>query len=281
MLANPRWAAESMDWEAMALHMLESPDALRVGRSALRRYQAQESRRPETEARMLEHLGAICYGRREYEAGTAYYEAALQVTGGVRELARIARVYHGLGMCHHGLGRGRDAAELLFKAVTLYEAEQRIAPGPMRMGLPRSENDLGLVLMHLGEHERAEALYMAALEHYAAAGIGRLLSHTLLSLGELRQRQGRFDEALTFVLQAIERAAAWKETFALTGGYKQLGEIHAAMGDHDAADVAFQRALDLLREAGLEERALDCQRAYEQALGDGHQAGPREDTASA
>jgi len=280
-LSNPWWAAESMDWEAMALHMLENPKAIRVGRSALRRYRGLEPRRPETEARMLEHLGAICYGRRDYEAGRAYYDAALSVTDGVRDLVRMARAYHGLGMCHHGMRELRQAADLVFKAVTLYEAEQRIAAGPMRMGLPRAENDLGLVLMHMNDGERAEELFEAALAHFAEAGIERLQSHTLLSLGELRQRQGRLDDALAFVVRAIERAAAWNETYALTSGYRQLGELYAERGDHDLADAAFQRALGLLHHAGLEERAQDCMRAYERVLAHRRHAPRRGDTASA
>jgi tetratricopeptide (TPR) repeat protein len=280
-LENPWWTAEAMDWEAMALHLLENPKALRVGRTALRRYRALEPRRPETEARMLVHLGSICYGLRDYEAGRAHYEAALQVEDGVRELSRIARVYHGLGMCLRGVHRLREASELVFKAVTLYEAEQRITPGPMRMHLPRAENDLGLVLMDLGDWDRAEDLFVAALDHFSAAGVERLQSHTLLSLGELRQHQGRLDEALAFVGQAIERAAAWNETYSLTAGYRQLGEIYDARGDDQLADAAFQRALGLLHEAGLDDRAEDCMRSYERVLAGRRESRRRRDSASA
>ena len=109
-LDNPWWAAESMDWEAIALNMLQDASALQVARRALRSYRALEPRSPEAEARMLTHLGTIYYGRRNYDAGRASYEAALKVEGGVRELATMARVYHGLGMCHHGLSDSRTAA---------------------------------------------------------------------------------------------------------------------------------------------------------------------------
>jgi transcriptional regulator with XRE-family HTH domain len=280
-LGNPWWVAESMDWEAMALHTLEDPAALRVARTALRGYCALEPRRPETEARMLEHLGTICYRQRDHEAGRAYYESALQVDGGVRELARIARVYHGLGMCLHGLHRFRPAAELLVKAIAMYEAEQRIAPAPMRSGLPAVENDLGLVLMAQGDLERAEELFRAALEHFAAAGIERMQSHALLSLGELRQRQGRLDDALAFVVQAIERAGAWNETQAVMSGYRQLGELYAAQGNDELADASFQRALALCADSGLAERATECLRAYERVLAGRRQSRRRTGSASA
>jgi tetratricopeptide (TPR) repeat protein len=267
-LRNPWWVAESMDWEAIVLNMLQDASALQVARRALRRYRALEPRQPETESRMLHHIGTIHYGRRDYEAARASYEAALQVDGGVRELASMARIYHGLGMCHHGLNDSRSAAELVFKAVTLYEAEQRIATAPMRQEQPRAENDLGVVVMAQGDLERAEALFRAALEHYTEAGIERLQSHTLLSLGELRQRQDRLDEALDFVKRAIERAASLDETYALTSGYRQLGELYAVLGDHGLADASFHRALVLCEAAGLTARAKDYMSAYERVLAD-------------
>lgn len=271
-LGNPWWEAESMDWEAIVLNMLQDASALQVGRRALRRYRALEPRWPETEARMLMHLGTIHFGRRDHQAAREAYEAALRVEGGVRELATMARIYHGLGMCHQGLGGSRTAADLVFKAVTLYEAEQRIAPVPMRQEQARAENDLGLVVMGLGDQERAETLFRAALDHFAEAGIERLQSHVLLSLGELRERQGRLDDALDFVTRAIERAAAFDETYALTSGYRQLGVLYEARGEHGLADAGFHRALVLCDAAGLDERARDYMHEYERVLAERREA---------
>jgi tetratricopeptide (TPR) repeat protein len=278
---NHWWVAETLDWEAISLNMLQDPAAARVARRALRRYRALEPRWPETETRMLEHLGTICYGRRDYEGGRASYEAALRVQGGVRDLARIARIYHGLGMCHLGLRSLDPAADLLFKAVTLYEAEQRIALVPMRQDLPRAENDLGEVAFAQGDLERAERLFAAALEHFESMGMERLRSHTLLGMGAVRQRQGRMDEALELVTRAIERAAALDEKYALTSGYRQLGELYAARGDSALSNAAFQRALMLCQAAGLDERAREYMRVYERVLADRRQARRRSRRATA
>jgi len=278
---NPWWAAESMDWEAMVLQMLEHASALRVGRKALRCYRALDPRRPETEARMLEHLGTICLGRREFEAGRQWYEAALQVDRGVRELVRMARIYHGLGMCHYGLHDLERAGELLFRAITLYEAEQRIATIPLRWGLPQVEADRGVVALARGDLDRADEYLRAALDHYAAAGMERMRSRTLLSFGELRHRQHRLDEALEFVVKAIECASSHEERLTVAVGYRQLGELYAARGDHDLADSAFQRALAMLQDAGMEERLREVMRAYEHVLADRRQARRRARSASA
>ena len=281
-LGNERWAAESMDWEAMALNQMESAAAaLRVGRRALRRYRAQDSRSAETEARILEHLGTISAGRHDYEAGRGFYEAALQVDGGVRELARIARVYHGLATCYQGMRQLSRANELMLRAIALYEAEQRIAPAPMRLELPVVENDYGMVLMDLGDLERAEEVFRAAFEHFAEAGIERLQSHALLSLGELRQRQGLLDDALELVAEALSRAASLDETYALGAGYRQLGELHELRGEREHADASFQRALALCQQAGLVEREAECLHAYERVLAERRHARRRSRSAGA
>lgn len=271
-LANPWLAAEAMDWEAMALHLREDAAALRVARRALRRYRALAPREPEIEARMLEHLGTISLGRHDHAGGLRWYEAALGVERGIRDLSRMARIYHGIAACHRGLNDQRRAAELLAKAATLYEAEQRITPSPMRMGLPMVENDLGVIVMEQGDLRHAEELFLAALRHYEEAGIGRLQSHTFLSLGELRQRQQRLDEALDFVVQGIDSASAHGEMLTAAAGHRQLGELQEARGDHVLADSAFQRALGMLREAGMEERAAEVAQAYERVLADRRQA---------
>jgi tetratricopeptide (TPR) repeat protein len=281
LLGNAWWAAETMDWQAMVLHMLEDPAALKVGRQALRRYRGLEPRRPETEARMLEHLGTITLGRRDFGAGRRWYEAALEVDRGVRELVRMARIYHGLGMCHYGQHDLHRAAELLIRAITLYEAEQRITPGPVRMGLPLAEGDLGLVAMAQGELKRAEESFLSALDHYDSAGITRLRSHTLLNLGELRQRQQRLDEALGFVLEAIDCASSNQEMLTVAVGYRQLGELHAARGDDHLADSSFQRAIGMLQDVGMEDRLQDVLHAYERVLTDRRQARRRARTATA
>jgi tetratricopeptide (TPR) repeat protein len=152
--------------------------------------------------------------------------------------------------------------ELLLKAVALYEVENRMSPVPARTLLPRAENDLALVQMKRGELDRADQLFRSALAHFAEAGTERAQSHVLLSLGELRQRQGRIDEAVHFVQRAIELAERFDETLALAAGYQQLARLNAARGEAHLADAGFQRALRLLESAGLEERRRECASAY-------------------
>jgi tetratricopeptide (TPR) repeat protein len=215
---------------------------------------------------VLERIGSIHVGRGDHAAGRSYYEQALQAAGPVRNLAQVARIYHGLGFCYLKVGDLGRAIDLVMKAETLYEAELRISGAPPNLNLPGVENDLGVLLMEQGDLERAEQRFQSALRRYAELGMQRVRSHALLSLGELRHRQGRYDEGVATVEEAINLAQRFFETRALGAGYKQLGELRAAQGDRDGAVEDFRRALAILEEAGLDEHRAECLRAYERVI---------------
>lgn len=267
--AEGNWllVAQSMELQALALDLAEDSVALIVAEQALETYRAHESGHAEIESRLLERIGTILLGRGDAVGARAYYEQALEAAGNVRDLGRLARIYHGLSFCYLRSGDHSRAIDLVHKAETLYEAEQRISGAPPNLDLPRVENDLGMLLMAQGDLQRAEQRFLSALQRLSKLGAERLKSHLLLSLGELRYRQNRYHEGLVVVEEAVALARRLNETRALATGYKQLGELHAAQGDYDLAVGDFQRSLAILQDAGLEERRAECVRTYERVLG--------------
>jgi tetratricopeptide (TPR) repeat protein len=259
--------AETMELEAQALASLEEPRALDVAEEALLHYRAGARHRPEVESRLLQRIATILTARLEFARAQAFYDEALTVAGGVRDLGRLARLYHGLAICHHGVGDVRVAADLLTKVQTLYEAEERLAGRSLGSDLARVENDLGLMLLRQGDLSRAEELLMSALERYQHGGLERKRSRVLLTLGELRQRQGRLDEALAVVQSAGELAEQLGETHALGNSHRQLGELLAAMGRRAEAAANFDRALVILEAAGLRQPYAECQALRDRVLG--------------
>jgi len=261
--------AETLELEALALQIAEDPSALTVATEALARYRELDGRRPEVESRLLYRLGTILAGMRDFEGALARYEEALQMAGGVRDLVRLARLYHGVGQCHGhaSIGDLRAGVELLFKAHTLYEAEERLAGSGGRSDLARAENDIGILLIRQGDLARAEEYLWSALRRFDEAELLRLRSHVLLSLGELRQAQGRVEEAIELVREAIESAVQHQETRALAAGHRQLGELQAAQGERKLASASFERALAILTQTGLERLYKDCAEARDRALG--------------
>ncbi len=262
--ANDPWlVAESADWQAAALHLMDDISALALGREALRRYRELEGRRPEMEAGMLEHIGTYLTRRREFEEARACYEEALRLVGPIRDLETMGRIYHGLAGCCRAAGDLRQAVELMRKAMTLYAVEADLRPASASISFPKAENDLGLLLMEMGQLSEAEELLDAAHDHFASVGVDRLRAYVLLSMGQLRRLQGRLDDAFDRVRDAIEVSVALGQAVTLAVGEQRLGELHALRGEHDQVDACFGRALAVLAEAGLKTRRAQCLAAYE------------------
>ena len=263
---DPWSVAEAREWEAGALYLKEDPKAAVVGEEALARYRELEPRRPEVEARMAEHLATFLVRQRDYVRAEHCYRQALEIAGPVLDLSRLGRVYHGLGRCAYNLGQVARAIELLSRAVALYAVENDLRPAPARIDLPRVENDLGVLLLGDGQVDRAEELFTSSLRHLEEAGAERLRSHGLLSLADVRQRQGRLDEAAELITSALELATRLNEQRAMAAAYRQLGGLHELRQEHHLADERFRDALAILDGPGLDRARAECMAVYQRIL---------------
>ena len=230
-LDEPWLAAECLEWEAGARYLKEDPGALEMAEEALRQYRELEPRAAEVESRMLEHLGTILVRHEHIVRARDAYEEALRVAGRRLDIARLARIYHGLGTCHAHLGDLQRAIDLTSRALTLYRVENDLRPQAARFDLPRAESDLGMWYLAQGDAEHAEELLQAALDHLGEAGVERLRSRGLLGLAELRRAQGRLEEALGLIDEAIALAERFDELMALAMAHQLrdevLGRVHA------------------------------------------------------
>jgi tetratricopeptide (TPR) repeat protein len=253
-------AAECADWEACCLYLLEDSRAASVAERALDLCRSLPEPAPLLEARILEHLGSINVHNHAYDRAIACYERALVAAGAVRDLRRLARINHGLGIAYDGRGERDRAVVFVQKALVLYQQE-----GDM-LSLARGENELGLLLMRGGQLERAEDLFVMALRHLDNSDTELARSHVLLSLGELYLTWGRVADAVPIIRDAIERTGRLNERIAESSGHHLLGEAMEQLGDSDAADHEYRIALDLLREDRVDERLIEVHVSYASVL---------------
>jgi tetratricopeptide (TPR) repeat protein len=261
-LSEPWLAAEARDWEGVALYLQQRPEALEVGRDALTRYRSLTDRDPGVEARMLEHIGTYQLHRQELAEALASYRQAIAVAGSRLDLLRLANVYHGLASGCLRLGNTRQSMDYFERAVSLSRTAHDVR-GTVTANLARLENDYGDMLLRIGRWERAEEMIRAALDHFEALAVQAGRSYALLSLGDLKHRQGFLHEAMRWTNQAIEAASLLGETTSLAMGYQQLGELWADLGDSDRFDASFSRALAVLEYENLPERRAEVLRRYE------------------
>ena len=257
---DPWLAVECADWEASALYLIEDPRALPVAERALKLCRATEPRLPGTEARILEHIATIHVKNHSFDRAIAFYEEALKAAGTMRDLPRLGRTYHGLGIAYQERGDIGKAIEYTHKALALYALEDDSALQAY------GQNELGLLLMRQGQMERADEAFRAALAHFAASGTERTKSHVLLSLGELKMRTGQPADGIQLVKDAIDLAKKLDERLALASGHALLGQIYEHVDNHVLADKEFRLAIRLLSAEGRTDRLAETHAAYAEIL---------------
>jgi tetratricopeptide (TPR) repeat protein len=248
---DPWYAAEAMDWQASALHLLGDGRAIETAREALHQYQTLEPRRADSEARMLEHVGTFLWSLGDYGSGERYLEQALHLPGALHDLLRLGRIFQGLGVCRFELGRRDEGLQLLAQASELVGIEAQLNPAATRTLLPVLRNNHAWLLARAGKLELATALIEEALRSLDEPAPQRSRSYLLDTVAEVRLRRGDVEGALRAATEALAHAEGAGDLRAQVLGLQRLGELQAEQGQSEEAYRSFARALDLIDEGRL------------------------------
>jgi tetratricopeptide (TPR) repeat protein len=261
---DPWLMAESLDWEAAARHLLDDTSAVDLARKALTEYRMLQPRRPEVEARMLEHLGTALGRRGAYEAAARNYREALYVAGAVQALESAGRVYHGLAGCSRQEGNIGTAIKLMRKAIDFYRIEHDFSNDSPGLALAKAENDLAMLLIDAGKLDEADELVTSALDRIRNGRVDQLRPYVLHTRSQVRQKQGDLRAAFDLAEQTVDLSTRLGLSIPLSCGLQQLGELHEAVGHRRLADSNYRRAMETLDAAGLSDRRKEVEEAYRQ-----------------
>ena len=259
-LQDPWMVVECADSEAGALYNQEKPEALAVAQEALARCRELRPMPVSTEVRILGHLGSIHAARLEWNEAISCYNDAVERAGVVRDLSRIARMYQDLSLAYQGLGALNQAADYSQRALGLYEMQQN------GEALAYVENNLGMVLMKLGQLATAERHLQASLAAFENLGLERHKSNVLLTLSDLELARSDAKAAERYAQEALSLAEANREQLTAAKANQSLGLLAAERHDSEETDRRFRAAIQLLTEADSKERLIECLRNYSQAL---------------
>lgn len=256
------WSSvEAMDWEAMALYLLDQPECLAMLRDALERCRRLDPVVDATYIRILTHLATVHISRHEGREAVRYYEEAAQLSDRVRDLAQVARSYDGLSQAYGRLGHNGQAIAFANKAIAMYSRQSDMA------GVYRAENNLGDLLLQLGDLDSAERHFQKALEGFQEEEVDRRAKgYVLVNLAEIALRRGMLDDARSKVHEALELADRLGEAIVKANCELLLGRVAGQLKETEAAKTHYSGAIEILRGQKMPERLREAHLGYGRLL---------------
>jgi tetratricopeptide (TPR) repeat protein/DNA-binding XRE family transcriptional regulator len=236
--------AECLGSEASAAYMMEDPDALALAEGALATCRALTPVPSLTESRLLGVLGGVHTVNHHWEAAIKAYEQAIAAGDVVQDLRRLSISYHGLSQAHQELENFERAEYYGQRAMTIHETLND------RIGLARTENNLGLLFLQSGDRAKARAHLERSIRRFEEAGVENGRAGVLLSIAELELAESHLDDANRIAREALELAMRLSEDVSTSDAHVWLGMIAAARNDHQTADAQFAAAFASLEKPG-------------------------------
>ena len=236
--------AECLGSEASAAYLLQDPGALALAEGALATCRSLKPLSVITEARLLGILAGVHATNHNWQAAVDAYEQAIEAGDVVHDLRRLSLTYSGLSQAYQELDNFNQAAHYAQRAMAIHETLND------RISLARSENNLGLMLLHAGDRAKARGHLERSLQRFEEAGAEPAKAAVLLSLSELALAESELDEAARFAQEALDLATRLSEESYVSDAHVWLGRIAAAHDDHGTADAEFAAAFDVLENLG-------------------------------
>jgi len=252
--------AECLGNEAQAAFLMEDPSSVQIARGALATVRSMKPVHRLTEARLLGVLGHALVHDHQWEPAIKSYEEAIAAADVVQDLQSLSLFYSGLSLSYESTGQLERAGHYAQRALTIHQTLND------RLSLARSENNLGLLLLHGGNPAAAEPHIERALRLFEEVGVETSRSHVLLSAAELALAKHDLGRAEQLAKEALELADRLGETAAVAEAHFWFAEIAQARGDAHAVDAEFAAALQDLDMAGGPERTARYRAAYAEIL---------------
>ena len=252
--------AECLGNEAQAAALMQDPAAVQIAEGALTTCRSVQPVSDLLESRLLGILGSALLAGRQWREAIACYEEAIATADVVQDLHRLSLLYSGLSLAHQETGQIGEATRYAQKALTIHETLND------RLSQARSLNNLGYMLIRLGELASARRHLDRALRIFEVHGVESRRSDILMSFAELEFAERSNEQAAQRARQALELAARLGESATASEAHTLLGRIAASEGRPAEADEQFVAALRAAEAAGHGGRLMEVHEAYAEVL---------------
>jgi tetratricopeptide (TPR) repeat protein len=141
----------------------------------------------------LQAQGIKEFEQNDYEAAARTFLQAKDAFEAANQADMVAEMKVNIGLVHRALGENQQALELMQEAVRVFEDMNDKLRTAQVLG------NLGGVYMALDDKEKAFTSYRGAADAFKELGETQMYARTLIALGELQIRNGKyFEGAATF-----------------------------------------------------------------------------------
>jgi tetratricopeptide (TPR) repeat protein len=183
-------------------------------------------------------LGTIRLGQGRYEEALAAHEEARQTFESLGEPGTVAVAWHQIGMVYRKAGQ-YDLAERAYRESLAIEVQQRDIAGEAA-----SLGELGNLYNAMEKPEEAIKCFRQAADIYVRLQDQRKEGFTCSNLANTLLNLGRYDEARSELLRAIECKKPYGHAATPWTTWNILYRLESATGDAEAAARARQRAFE-------------------------------------
>jgi tetratricopeptide (TPR) repeat protein/DNA-binding XRE family transcriptional regulator len=252
--------AEALGQEAQAAGLMQDPAAVQIAEGALATCRSAKPTSRVLEARLLRVLGHQLLTAYRWSEAVVCYEEAIAVGEIVHDLHQLSLLYSGLSLAHQELGQINEATQYARKALTIHETLND------RLSQARSLNNVGYMLVRLGEFAAARSHIDRAIQIFDAHHVETGKALCLCSLAELESEEGRLETALLTAQRALDLATRLDELASVAEALRLRGVIFAKQRRNVNADEAFGAAIAAAERAGGGPRLVQIHENFAEIL---------------
>ena len=151
-----------------------------------------------SQAEIMKEQGIELFTQHDYEAANRAFQQAKDAYEEASEFDMVAEMKVNIGLVHRSLGENQQALELMQEALMHFKTKS----DDLRMA--QVLGNLGNVYSALNDKEQAELSFRQAANYFREAGEETLYSDTMMALGALQVRDGKFFEGAATYQTALE-----------------------------------------------------------------------------
>ncbi|MCU0511742.1 MAG: tetratricopeptide repeat protein [Anaerolineae bacterium] len=149
-------------------------------------------------ANELQEQGVKLYDQHDYEAAARLFQQAKEAYAEASQHDMVAEMKVNIGLVHRALGENQQALELM------QEAQRAFQEAGDKLRLAQVLGNMGGVYLALSDREQAFHVYRQAADIFLELGEKKLYSETMLAIGSLQVRGGKFFNGAAYYQIGLE-----------------------------------------------------------------------------